>query len=105
MAAAKANKESVARAAKAGKAPRKKPASGASVAQSGPSGAAGAGLRVRMYRVGFGDFFLLSVPTPGASKPFKHILIDCGVHAVDLGSIEEAVAQMAQDCGGELALV
>lgn len=56
-----------------------------------------------MYRVGFGDFFLLTVPT--GNNAFKHILIDCGVHAVDLGSMDDAVARMAQDCGGELALV
>jgi beta-lactamase superfamily II metal-dependent hydrolase len=60
------------------------------------------GLRVRMYRVGFGDFFLLSMPTSAGAR---HILIDCGVHAQDLGSIREAVAQMAVDCGSKLALV
>jgi beta-lactamase superfamily II metal-dependent hydrolase len=60
------------------------------------------GLRIRMYRVGFGDFFLLSVPTAAGAR---HILIDCGVHAQDLGSIREAVAQMAVDCGAKLALV
>nr|WP_244440732.1 MBL fold metallo-hydrolase [Bradyrhizobium oligotrophicum] len=60
------------------------------------------GLRVRMYRIGFGDFFLLSVPSaPGVS----HILIDCGVHAKDLGSMRAAVTQMAKDCGNRLALV
>jgi beta-lactamase superfamily II metal-dependent hydrolase len=55
-----------------------------------------------MFRVGFGDFFLLTVPTGAGAK---HILIDCGVHAKDLGSIQDAVAQMASDCGSELALV
>jgi len=63
----------------------------------GPSG-----LRVRMFRIGFGDFFLLTVLTPAG---LKHILIDCGVHAGDIGSIKEAVAQMAQDTGSNLALV
>src|SRR5262249_49748484 len=43
-----------------------------------------AGIRVRMFRIGFGDFFLLSVPAAGGSK---HILIDCGVHATDLKTI------------------
>ena len=62
-----------------------------------------AGLRVRMYRVGFGDFFLLSVPVAGGAD--SHILIDCGVHAKDLGSIREAVTQMAQECDNKLALV
>jgi hypothetical protein len=60
------------------------------------------GLRVRMFRVGFGDFFLLSVPTAAGDK---HILIDCGVHAGDLGSIKAAVDQMVKDTAYELALV
>lgn len=87
---------------------RKKPATAVSApapAASGTRRASGKGvngLRVRMYRVGFGDFFLLTVPT---AKGDRHILIDCGVHAVDLGSIRDAVAQMAADCGKELALV
>jgi beta-lactamase superfamily II metal-dependent hydrolase len=55
-----------------------------------------------MFRVGFGDFFLLTVPAAGGSK---HILIDCGVHAKDTGSMKDAVAQMAQDCGSKLSLV
>jgi hypothetical protein len=55
-----------------------------------------------MFRVGFGDFFLLSIPTAGGKS---HILIDCGVHAKDLGSIREAVTQMAQECNNKLALV
>ena len=64
--------------------------------------ASAAGLRVRMFRVGFGDFFLLTVPSPAGEK---HILIDCGVHAKDLGTIRDAVSQMAQTCNNELALV
>jgi beta-lactamase superfamily II metal-dependent hydrolase len=60
------------------------------------------GIRVRMYRVGFGDFFLLSLNTPNG---LKHILIDCGVHACDIHTINTAVAQMAQDTGGNLSLV
>ncbi len=58
-----------------------------------------------MYRVGFGDFFLLTRADRQGPKPDRHILIDCGVHAKDLGSIKAAVAQMAEDCGRELALV
>ena len=66
-----------------------------------------AGLRVRMYRVGFGDFFLLSIPTPGGQE---HVLIDCGVFkgtsgSGDIGSIESAVDDLAQVTGGALALV
>ena len=68
----------------------------------GAASGAVTGLRVRMYRVGFGDFFLLTVP---ASPEPKHILIDCGVHAGDLGSIEDAISDMAKETGGNLALL
>ncbi|MBN9089900.1 MAG: MBL fold metallo-hydrolase [Reyranella sp.] len=50
------------------------------------------GIRVRMYRIGFGDFFLLTVP--GKSGP-AHILIDCGVHAANIGSMDDCVKDMA----------
>ncbi|HXO72121.1 MAG TPA: MBL fold metallo-hydrolase [Bradyrhizobium sp.] len=59
-------------------------------------------LRVRMYRVGFGDFFMLTVTGPSGAK---HILIDCGVHAKDIGTIQDAVAQMQKDCDSRLSLV
>ncbi|MDB5692969.1 MAG: putative metallo-hydrolase [Alphaproteobacteria bacterium] len=64
---------------------------------------AAAGIRIRMYRVGFGDFFLMSVPA--ADGTMAHILVDCGVHAHDLGVIGGAVEQMKADTGGKLALV
>jgi len=60
------------------------------------------GLRVRMYRVGFGDFFLVTVPS--AAGP-KHILIDCGVHGKDVHSIEAAVSHMAQETNKHLSLI
>jgi beta-lactamase superfamily II metal-dependent hydrolase len=79
-------------------APGKTPAAASSDRNAvGPNG-----LRVRMFRVGFGDFFLLTVQT---AVGLKHILVDCGVHAGDIGSIKEAVAQMAKDTGRNLALV
>lgn len=64
-------------------------------------------LRVRMYRVGFGDFFLVIVPTSAGDQ---HILIDCGVFkgtsgTGDIGSIVEAVEDMYQTTNGHLALV
>ena len=72
-------------------------------AAGGAGGAGGAtGLRIRMYRVGFGDFFLLSVPVAGS---YEHVLIDCGVHAKDVHSIAAAVAHMAQETGKQLALI
>lgn len=64
----------------------------------GPSG-----IRIRMYRVGFGDFFLLSLKTQAGD--LKHILIDCGVHAGDIGTINDAVAHMAAVTGYNLSLL
>src|SRR5262245_35069889 len=56
-------------------------------------------LRVRMYRVGFGDFFLLTVPSKAGPQ---HVLIDCGVTKGktgkgDIGTIKAAVADMAKE--------
>jgi beta-lactamase superfamily II metal-dependent hydrolase len=64
-------------------------------------------LRIRMYRVGFGDFFLLTVPSPDGPQ---HVLIDCGVtpgttKKGDIGTIKDAVAHMADETGKHLALI
>jgi beta-lactamase superfamily II metal-dependent hydrolase len=60
-------------------------------------------IRVRMYRVGFGDCFLVSLPMDGGSA---HILVDCGVHSQgDLGMIPEIVDNVASECGNHLALI
>src|SRR5271156_845400 len=75
---------------------------GAAAPASAPQvpGAAGqANIRIRMYRIGFGDFFLMTVP--GKSGP-AHILIDCGVHAANLGTIEQCVEDMAKETGRNL---
>jgi beta-lactamase superfamily II metal-dependent hydrolase len=66
------------------------------------------GIRVRMYRVGFGDFFLISCLN--GNEPPLHIIVDCGVYrgssqTGDLHSIEAAVADMAQTTGGRIALI
>src|SRR5262252_9216766 len=66
------------------------------------TGGGPANIRVRMYRVGFGDFFLLTVP--GKNRP-AHILIDCGVHAANIGSIDECVKDMMKETSNRLALV
>jgi hypothetical protein len=71
------------------------------------SGPSAKGLKVRMYRVGFGDFFLLTVPT---SRGDQFILIDCGVFKGttgrgDIGSIVAAVDDMYKTTKGKLALV
>ena len=59
-------------------------------------------IRVRMYRVGFGDFFLLTVPTSGGPQ---HILVDCGVHAGNIGSMADCVADLSAVTNRKLALV
>lgn len=112
------------RRAKPAPAPRRKrarptapPSPGSPSAPSTGSGGAGipwtpaageVGIRVRMYRVGFGDFFLVSLLASGG-KPV-HIVVDCGVfkgtsQTGDIGSIEAAVADMLQVTGGQVALV
>ena len=48
-----------------------------------------------MFRIGFGDFFLVTVPTAAGKK---YILIDCGVHAKTRHHLQAAVAQMIDNC-------
>ena len=61
------------------------------------------GLRIRMYRVGFGDCFLLTLPT--ASGP-RHVLIDCGVHGRgNPRTIAEVVEDVLAEANGHLSLV
>lgn len=66
-------------------------------------------IRVRMYRVGFGDCFLVSFPMTAAvagADAHRHVLVDCGVHAKgDLKLIDRAVDHIAQTTGKRLALV
>src|SRR6266478_7335727 len=64
-------------------------------------------LRIRMYRVGFGDFFLI---TAWSKDGPQHILIDCGVTRGktgegDIGTIKTAVRHMAQETDSRLALI
>lgn len=64
-------------------------------------------LRIRMYRVGFGDFFLLTVPTETGPE---HILVDCGVFPGntgngDIDTIKTAVQHMAAETDSKLALI
>jgi beta-lactamase superfamily II metal-dependent hydrolase len=83
------------RAAKSAKSPAK-------AGGGGGGGRTKGALRVRMYRVGFGDFFLLTVPTKTGPQ---HILIDCGVHAGDIKSMKDCVQDLAQETDRKLALV
>lgn len=60
-------------------------------------------VRVRMYRVGMGDCFLVSI---GAGKSRKHVLIDCGVHSQSkFKGLSEAVAAIEKETGGKLDVV
>jgi hypothetical protein len=86
----------------------KKASSKKSATKKGAAGASKAkGLRVRMYRVGFGDFFLITVSTP---KGDRYIVIDGGVFkgtsgTGDIGSIEDAIQDLYKTTGGKLSLV
>ena len=65
-------------------------------------------IQVRMYRVGFGDCFLLTLPTTDGPR---YVLVDCGVHPkgnikVDSTSlIGKAVDNIAQVTGKILSVV
>jgi beta-lactamase superfamily II metal-dependent hydrolase len=62
-----------------------------------------AAIRIRMYRVGFGDCFLVSFPLQG---DYKHVLVDCGVHSRgDIGTMDRVIADIEKVTGGKLALV
>jgi hypothetical protein len=65
-------------------------------------------IRVRMYRIGFGDCFLVSFPTANQTggDSHKHVLVDCGVHAKgDLDMIDRAVDHIGATTGKKLAIV
>src|SRR5277367_6741328 len=81
--------------ARASRTPGPRPEDGEGAQANAPQArAVGAGkIRIRMYRIGFGDFFLMTVP--GKNGP-AHILIDCGVHAANIGTIGQGVQDMAQ---------
>jgi hypothetical protein len=59
---------------------------------------------VRMYNVGFGDCFLVTLPH--ADGP-RRILFDCGTHVAGPGPrpIAEVVAQVIADAGGRIDVV
>jgi len=69
-------------------------------------------LRIRMYRLGIGDCFLLTLPGE-TGKPF-HLLIDCGTHSSERGGpknnrdpwrTEAAAADILEVTGGRLNAV
>jgi hypothetical protein len=59
-------------------------------------------IQIRMYRVGFGDCFLISI---GASEK-RHILVDFGAHQKGkIGTLDRVMDQIERDTGKRLALV
>jgi beta-lactamase superfamily II metal-dependent hydrolase len=61
-------------------------------------------VRVRMYRVGFGDCFLVSLTDRVGDR--RHLLFDCGVHpAGDAGTLEAVVANIAEETDERLDLI
>ena len=66
-------------------------------------------IRIRMYRIGFGDCFLLSLPAEngeGVGLYSHHILIDCGVHAQgDIGTMEKVVDNIAEVTDRKLEII
>jgi beta-lactamase superfamily II metal-dependent hydrolase len=60
-------------------------------------------VRVRMYRVGFGDCFLVSFPVGDGGR---HVLVDCGVHpSGDIGTLSAVLDNVESETGGRLAAV
>lgn len=85
----------------------KKPVPGSGGTPARDAAAAGK-IKVRMYRVGFGDCFLLTLPA--ADGP-RYILVDCGVHskgnikADGTSMLGKAVENIAQVTGGKLSIL
>ena len=70
---------------------------------AGRAGKAGKAIKVRMYRVGFGDCFLVSLP---ARDGVRHLLFDFGVHpSGQAGTMADVMQDIATVTGGKLALV
>jgi hypothetical protein len=68
--------------------------------------AASNGIRIRMYRLGVGDCFLLRFPRAGGGD--FNMLIDCGVHQSQTGGpdrVREAVADIKRETGGRLDVI
>src|SRR5438552_1242263 len=62
--------------------------------------AAGNRIQMRMYNVGFGDCFLLRIPT---AEGERRMLVDCGYHSQGKGKFSDAdlVKQIRKDLDGE----
>ena len=62
---------------------------------SNPPPASAGSIRIRMYNVGFGDCFLITIP--GQPKD-RRILIDCGTVSAGPQPMSDIVAKVIQDC-------
>jgi hypothetical protein len=66
-------------------------------------------IRIRMYRIGFGDCFLVSLPVPNSdpnADTHRHVLVDCGVHAKGkLDMSDKAVDDIATTTRKRLAVI
>jgi hypothetical protein len=113
---ARTAKKTVAKKAAAAKRPPRRSGTAPDGAAGAAAGAAGAvatpagsyRARVRMYRQGLGDCFLISLPrTDGSSRPF-YVMIDCGVvlGTSDPGTImKQVLDNIAEVTGGEIDLL
>jgi beta-lactamase superfamily II metal-dependent hydrolase len=65
-----------------------------------PATAAANAITVRMYNVGFGDCFLMRIPTVDGER---RMLVDCGFHSQGKGDFSDAelVGQIKADLNGE----
>lgn len=62
-------------------------------------------IRIRMYRIGFGDCFLVSLPLTGDGG-VRHLLVDCGVHAKgNIGTLDQITDNIAEATDKKLAVV
>src|SRR5258707_2685515 len=62
-----------------------------------------ANVRIRMYRTGFGDCFLISF---GAAKTSRHVLIDFGAHAQgEIGTMEPIMDNLELATGKKLEVL
>src|SRR5215471_8279727 len=62
-------------------------------------------IRIRMYRVGFGDCFLVTLPLADNGE-FRHVLVDCGVHTKgNIGTLDEVIDNIGEVTGKKLAVV
>ena len=86
--------------------PPEAPAPARTASARRPAAKGAAAVSIRMYRLGVGDCFLVTLPRKGG-KPFR-ILIDCGIHMAETdgaGRIRAAVEDILKQSGKALDVV